>query len=248
MIHVNANTKVKYKGGKVFTMAELASMAGVDPMDNGVVVALANALYNRGDITVVDKEVKNTESLYSNKTLMYDFGGNCHSAILSYGKQGQFDLIKEIVRCYSLVKHDNNKSYSIEDIQITDGSFASDYIQEKYVIRNLSTGLIETVNSWIDLSMCCDVFRNGILKNEVSMKDRELVDFRGDLSKYVDSIVFSNEYGFGRITGLSGETYAVEYELDTGYIGLNISDSKTIILNEKVKNKIDMLNYIKQNL
>ena len=55
---LDRNSKVKYKGGKVFTLTELATMAGVDPMDNGAVMALANALYNRGDITEVDDRSK----------------------------------------------------------------------------------------------------------------------------------------------------------------------------------------------
>lgn len=179
--------------------------------------------------------------------LMNDFGGTCNSALLDYGKQGQFDLFKKIVKGFSVVAHDDNQSYSIEDIEISGGSFDSGYVSSKYIIKNLSTGTTDKAD-WIDFCTSFDVFKNETLNNLISMEDRQSADFSGDLSKYVNNIVFNNDYGFGRIAGLSGETYAVEYELDTGYIGLNISDNSTAILNKKASSKIDMLKYVNPHI
>jgi len=59
MSDLTVNSKVKYKAGKVYTMLELAEMAGYDPLDTVGIVVLGNVLLKRGDITIVEEEVKN---------------------------------------------------------------------------------------------------------------------------------------------------------------------------------------------
>mgnify|MGYP006998071714 CR=1 FL=1 len=57
-MELNRNSIVKYKGGKKYTLTELAGMAGVDPLNNEQVMALANILLKRGDITIIDERSK----------------------------------------------------------------------------------------------------------------------------------------------------------------------------------------------
>lgn len=173
--------------------------------------------------------------------LMRNFCGTCSEALSSYIKEGQFDLFKQIVKAFILKSKDDGQCYVIVEVEANE-DFNSGLIKQKYILKNLSTGANKELSDWIYLDNY-DTFRIGKLNNVISMNDREANDCYGNLSEYIGNVVFNNEYGFGRIAGLSGETYAVEYELETGYMGLSILDNETAILNKKVDDKIDMLNY-----